>query len=57
MDMCGCLGPQQGDPYCPCTMDRMGLKRNLLSFEEQNEITHTLEEILKEYTDYLLAKE
>lgn len=25
LSACGCLGPMYGEPYCPCTMERMGL--------------------------------
>lgn len=23
---CACMGPQKGDPYCPCEMTRRGLE-------------------------------
>lgn len=25
ISMCGCLGPQYGEPYCPCQMTQRGL--------------------------------
>lgn len=29
--MCGCIGPQNGDKYCPCEMRSRGLERKTFS--------------------------
>jgi hypothetical protein len=31
ISLCGCLGPQYGEPYCPCRMEREGLGEQMRS--------------------------
>jgi hypothetical protein len=29
INLCGCLGPMYGEPYCPCRMRSMGLEKQM----------------------------
>lgn len=29
MNLCACMGPMYGEPYCPCTMEDMGFKEEM----------------------------
>jgi hypothetical protein len=29
INMCGCMGPMYGEPYCPCKMEQMALGRQM----------------------------
>lgn len=33
---CACLGPQCGEPYCPCEMEARKLERNPEWFQRNN---------------------
>ena len=34
---CGCLGPMYGEPYCICTMERLGIPLNEAARKIENE--------------------
>lgn len=29
INLCGCVGPMYGEPYCPCRMKSMGLSKEM----------------------------
>ena len=31
MNLCACMGPMYGEPYCPCTMEELGRKEEMLN--------------------------
>ena len=33
IQLCGCVGPQNNDPYCPCKMERIKKQGQTLSSE------------------------
>ena len=33
IQLCGCIGPQNNDPYCPCKMERIKKEGQTLSSE------------------------
>ena len=33
IQLCGCIGPQNNDPYCPCKMERIKKESQMLSSE------------------------
>lgn len=35
LNFCACMGPSWGDPFCPCDMERKGLKSNYVPMTEQ----------------------
>lgn len=39
---CACIGPTRGDPYCPCQMERFGLKATGPSEEEKKAFQEAL---------------
>lgn len=42
MNLCACMGPQRGDPYCPCEMKRRGLEPTGPSEEEYRALAEAL---------------
>jgi hypothetical protein len=34
LNICACVGPQNGEPYCPCTMRREGLETGFKWIQE-----------------------
>lgn len=43
LQLCACMGPMYGEPHCPCTMDRLGLPKNIAAREaEQKRATEEL---------------
>ena len=34
-NLCACMGPQQGEPYCPCEMERRGLPPSAARLAEE----------------------
>jgi hypothetical protein len=48
MNICACLGPKQGEPYCMCKMITLGLKSPKdyeYTEEEKQRLTIALDEI------------
>jgi hypothetical protein len=48
MDMCACMGPLHGDPYCYCEMQRRGLNPNKAyewTPEKKEKLSKVLDEI------------
>lgn len=46
MSLCACMGPQQGQPYCPCQMQALGLsdgKEYVWSEEDKARLKKALE--------------
>lgn len=33
ISLCGCIGPQNNEPYCPCKMERIKKESQMLSSE------------------------
>jgi hypothetical protein len=49
LSACACLGPQGGDPFCPCEMSRRGLKAtNIWTPEKVAEFDAALRKAIKE---------
>lgn len=48
---CACLGPQAGDPHCPCVMRQKGLKSNVPepTAEERAKVEEALREVFSRY--------
>lgn len=51
VSLCACLGPQAGDPYCPCVMRQKGLKSNVPepTAEERAKAEAALREVFSRY--------
>lgn len=46
LNICACIGPLNGEPYCPCKMKREGLETSFKwSQEEKDKMQKALEEI------------
>lgn len=45
--MCACMGPQRGDPYCYCEMERRGLTPTPWSDEEKARLNAALSKMFK----------
>jgi uncharacterized coiled-coil protein SlyX len=47
IDICACVGPLMGEPYCPCEMRQNGLESiaNKWSQEDKDDLQKALEEI------------
>lgn len=42
MNLCACMGPQRGDPFCHCEMKRRGLEPTGPSEQEKREFQEAL---------------
>ena len=47
MNICACMGPQRGDPYCYCEMHRRGLTPTPPSAAEVDRLQEVLADIFK----------
>lgn len=47
MNLCACMGPLRGDPYCYCEMKRRGLEPTQATDEEKEKLALALGEIFK----------
>jgi len=45
------MGPQRGDPYCWCEMQRRGMTPTPPSQEEVDRLKHVLDEVFKRGND------
>ena len=48
MTVCACMGPQNGEQYCPCRMQSMGL-RTAEDYKMSQEQSKRLKEVLNEW--------
>jgi hypothetical protein len=51
MNLCACMGPQRGDPYCWCEMQRRGLTPTPPSQEEVDKLKAALDQVFKRGND------
>lgn len=42
INICACMGPQRGDPYCPCEMRRRGMEPTGPTEQERREFQEAL---------------
>ncbi len=46
-NVCACMGPLRGDPYCYCEMQKRGLEPTKMSIVEREKLNSALANVFK----------